>query len=436
VDTDLTAPTTTTRSWRRRAAALGARFEAGGRDVADAVDGPGRADWVLTAALAVIPLVSLALLGPEQASGRWGLPAWVAGALLVPQLLPLAWRRTAPDQVMGIVGWSTGAYFALGFPYTFNVVGALVALNAEAAYGDRRRDGLISLGISLAFILGIMLTSAPSLSGDALPVYAFNVFVFVTAWATGDALRSRRLLADELRARAAAAEHSREVEAGRAVLAERTRIARELHDLIAHTVSVMVVQAGAGRRVAHRDTEGARDALVAIETTGRSALAELRRLVAVLRDGDDTAELVPQPGLEAIPELVATLVDAGVPVRYETVGTARDVPSSVGVSAYRIVQEALTNVLKHAGHVRDVAVTVRYDTTHVTVEIVDDGRGAASDASGAGAGLIGMRERVALFGGSVTAGPRAGGGYRVHADLPTEAADDDPRHVVLRPTGA
>jgi signal transduction histidine kinase len=364
--------------------------------------------------------VSVLLLSPELGDGRWGVPTWVAAVLLVAQLLPLAWRRTSPHTVMGIVGTATGVYFAFGFPYAFNVVGVIVALHAEAAYGLRRRSGLASLGISLAVIVAIVLANEPSLSGEALPVYAFNVFVFVTAWATGDAVRSRRLLEGELRSRADQAERSREVEAERAVLAERSRIARELHDLIAHTVSVMVVQAGGGRRAAEHDPDRGREALGAIETTGRSALTELRRLVDVLRDGDDGVDLVPQPGLDEVEALVTRLADAGVPVELTTEGTPRPVPRSVGVSTYRIVQEALTNVCKHAAASR-VRVCLARCNDDLSITVDDDGVGVA-DQPEPGNGLIGMRERIAMHHGTLQTGPGAHGGFVIRARLPIPAA--------------
>lgn len=426
-------------AWRQRAAELGDRFEASGKRPEPELRRPTRSDWLLTAALAVVPAVSFAL-GPSVMPDRWHAPVWAGALLLVPQLLPLAWRRVAPNRVMSIVGTATGLYFLLGFSFTFNIVGVLVALYAEAAYSERRSSGLGSLAISLAFVVGLGFAGDTDLSGETLPLYAFNVFVFATAWATGDAARSRQLLADELHARAAEAERSRAVEAERAVLGERTRIARELHDLIAHTVSVMVVQAGAGRRMGEVDPTRARGVLGDIEATGRSALTELRRLVDVLRAGDGAAELSPQPGLEAVDTLVTTLADAGVPVRLRWEGPRRPLPPSVDVCAYRIVQEALTNVLRHAGNVREVDVRIGSAATHLEVEVSDDGRGAAAGAGdGArteGSGLIGMRERVALFGGSVDTGPRPGGGYRVRAELPLEAVDEDGPGHALQPAGA
>jgi signal transduction histidine kinase len=416
------------RTWRARAealrtrsAALGDRVEAAGSSPPETIDRPTASDWLFTALVSSIPVAGF-VVGPQVVPGRWHPPVWVGVLVLAAQLVPLAWRRVAPHRVISVVGWSTGLYFLLGFAYVANIIGVVVALYAEAAYGDRRTSGIVSLLISFGFIGGFAVMNASHLDRHALPIYALNVFGFATAWAAGDAVRSRRLHLDELRARAVEAEESRAMAAEHAVLEERTRVARELHDLIAHTVSVMVVQAGAGRRVADVDPARGREALAAVEETGRAALTELRRLVAVLRQGDREAELFPQPGLDAVPDLLATLQDAGFPVRLQLEGIPRDVPPSIEVCAYRVIQEALTNVLKHAGHVRDVQVTVEYGPDQLTIEVVDDGRGLAG-GSDDGAGLVGMRERVALFGGSIQAGPRADGGYRVRAGFPTTVSE-------------
>jgi signal transduction histidine kinase len=205
---------------------------------------------------------------------------------------------------------------------------------------------------------------------------------------------------------------------------ERSRIARELHDVIAHAVSVMVVQAGAARRVAVARPEQARDAMTSIESTGRQALGEMRRLVGVLRDNDEPTTLDPQPRLLDVPALVEQAREAGLQVRLEVEGEPRPLPAGVDLSAYRIVQEALTNVRKHAGPA-SVEVAVRYGPHALHIEVCDDGRGAPVEAVSnghRGQGLIGMRERVALYGGRLDVGPRPQGGFRVLADLPLEAA--------------
>jgi signal transduction histidine kinase len=216
----------------------------------------------------------------------------------------------------------------------------------------------------------------------------------------------------------------RESRARWAVSEERSRIARGLHDVIAHTVSVMVVQAGAARRVAATRPEQARDAMTSIESTGRQALGEMRRLVGVLRNRDEPTTLDPQPRLADVPALVEQAREAGLDVDLDVWGEPRPLPAGVDLSAYRIVQEALTNVRKHAGPA-SVQVQVRYGPQSLHIEVADDGRSSAVHAGtngNRGQGLIGMRERVALYGGKLEVGRTPEGGFRVLADLPLEAA--------------
>jgi signal transduction histidine kinase len=201
------------------------------------------------------------------------------------------------------------------------------------------------------------------------------------------------------------------------VLEERRRIARELHDVVAHSVSVMTVQAGGVRRLLLPEQEREREALLTIEETGRTALTEMRRLLGILRGANETPSLAPQPGMGTLGALVEQLRDAGLPVEYRVEGEPVELPPGIDLSAYRIVQEALTNALRHAGPAR-ARLSVRYRPTRLELEIENDGR---SDVNGAadGQGLVGMEQRVALFGGELTAGPRVGAdGYRVKATLP------------------
>jgi signal transduction histidine kinase len=225
----------------------------------------------------------------------------------------------------------------------------------------------------------------------------------------------RRVLGDRER-RAQLAERERDLVAREAVVEERARIARELHDAIAHNVSMMVVQAGAERRVLDETNGGTKEVLVTIERIGRGALTEMRRLVGMLRS-DAADPLAPQPGLDDLPTLVAQVRDAGLPVELEVDGERRELPVGIELSAYRIVQEALTNALKHAGHAR-ARVYVRYGEDSLELEIVDDGTGAEAPVSSGGHGLVGMRERVALYGGRLDAGRRPSGGFSVRVLLP------------------
>jgi signal transduction histidine kinase len=225
----------------------------------------------------------------------------------------------------------------------------------------------------------------------------------------------RRVLGDRER-RAQLAERERDLAAREAVVEERARIARELHDAIAHNVSMIVVQAGAERRVLDQTTGSTKEVLVTIERIGRGALTEMRRLVGMLRS-DAADPLAPQPGLDDLPTLVAQVRAAGLPVELEVEGDPRELPVGIELSAYRIVQEALTNALKHAGQAR-ASVHVRYGQDSLELEIVDDGAGAQPPLASGGQGLVGMRERVALYGGRLDAGRRPTGGFAVRVLLP------------------
>jgi signal transduction histidine kinase len=228
----------------------------------------------------------------------------------------------------------------------------------------------------------------------------------------------RRVVGDRER-RAELAERERDVAAREAVVAERARIARELHDVVAHGVSVMVVQAQAGPRLL-ADPGRAGDAFRSIETTGKQALVELRRLLGVLRGGDEVVPVAPQPGLASLESLVDQVRRAGMRVALRVEGEPQPLPPGLDLSAYRIVQEALTNTLKHAGRA-EAEVVVRYDPGGLELEIVDNGSGPSSNGNGAGHGLVGMRERVALYGGVLHTGSRNGHGYAVRARLPLAA---------------
>ncbi|HXU22688.1 MAG TPA: histidine kinase, partial [Tepidiformaceae bacterium] len=218
-------------------------------------------------------------------------------------------------------------------------------------------------------------------------------------------------------------EREREEKARAAVAEERARIAREMHDVVAHNISVMVVQAGAARRVVQSDSLSATDALLTIEKTGRQTLQEMRRLLGVLRTGDDGLALAPQPGLGELASLLEQLRKAGVPVELREEGEPRQLPAGHDLVAYRVVQEGLTNVLKHAGKA-NVQVTVRFRGDALDLEVIDDSKGAPADAErNGGHGLFGMRERLALYGGTLQTGPVAGAaGFALRATLPIESA--------------
>lgn len=261
----------------------------------------------------------------------------------------------------------------------------------------------------------------------------FMTLAFVMAWVLGDSLRTRRAYYLQLEERATRLEKEREAQAKVAVAAERARIARELHDVVAHNVSVMVVQADGAAYVLNTAPDQTRMALETISGTGRQALAEMRRLLGVLRTGDggrgDGGEYVPQPGVEQIADLVEQVRDTGLTVDFKIEGSPQPLPSSVELTAYRIVQEALTNSRKHGGPEAGATVVLRYETDELSVLAEDDGRGAQRElyedggTDGLGHGLIGMRERVGMVGGALEAGPRLGGGFRIAATLPLKGSD-------------
>ncbi|MDJ1131975.1 sensor histidine kinase [Streptomyces iconiensis] len=261
----------------------------------------------------------------------------------------------------------------------------------------------------------------------------FMTLAFVMAWVLGDSLRTRRAYYSQLEERATRLEKEREAQAKVAVAAERARIARELHDVVAHNVSVMVVQADGAAYVLDTAPDQTRMALETISGTGRQALAEMRRLLGVLRTGDggkrEGGEYVPQPGVEQIADLVEQVRGTGLTVAFKVEGTPQPLPSSVELTAYRIVQEALTNSRKHGGPEVGATVLLRYEPDELRVYAEDDGRGAQRElyedggTDGLGHGLIGMRERVGMVGGALEAGPRPGGGFRIAAALPLKGTD-------------
>jgi signal transduction histidine kinase len=254
--------------------------------------------------------------------------------------------------------------------------------------------------------------------GDIHNAVPFTVVPGIAMLIARRAVRDRQIQAETLAARAALLEREQELRANAAVAEERARIARELHDLVAHNVSVMVVQAGAERHALPEEQGSTREALASIEQAGRQALGEARRLLGMLRRNGDAEGLEPQPSLAQLDVLVEQMERAGLPVKLRIDGEPGPLPAGVELCAYRIVQEGLTNALRHAGPAR-AEVRLSYRPEAVDVEVRDDGRGAeVANGDGAGHGLIGMRERVALYGGRLDAGPRDGGGFEVHAHLP------------------
>ena len=280
------------------------------------------------------------------------------------------------------------------------------------------RDALharIGLGIAVGGAAGVVYNQPSHSTGELV----FIPLLFGICWLAGYALEAREEQAEAAEVRATQAERDREAAARIAVAEERARIARELHDIVAHAVSVMVLQVGVVRHKLPGELAEEEDALRGVEQTGRSALAEMRRLLGAMRSEDGEAELSPQPSLERLDALAAEVGRAGLPVRVHVEGEPVRLPRAIDLSAYRIVQEGLTNALKH-GHAGHADVTVRYGTGELQLEVRDDGHGNAN-GDGLGHGLVGIRERVKIYGGEMTAGPAADGGFVLSTRLPLEA---------------
>jgi len=339
--------------------------------------------------------------------------------LLLLQVVPLLWRRRYPSLVLLLVAVAFGAKVLLGFNPGVAGLGLLVAMYSVAAYevGARRLVFLVVAG--LGFVAGFVVfgvTGNPRSFAITVP----SLF-FVAAWLIGDYLRTRRAYVAQLEERAARLERERDQDRRLAADEERTRIARELHDVVAHDVSVIAIQAGAARAVQLSKPEAAAKALGLIETTARETLIELNRLLGVLRSSNGaTPDRSPQPGIDQLPGLVEELRAAGLEVDARVDGAAQPLPPALDLSAYRILQEATTNVLKHARAHR-VDIRIHYSATMLALDVRDDGAGGGADpAASSGHGLIGMRERVALFGGKLHAGRNLAGGFSVHARLPLQ----------------
>jgi signal transduction histidine kinase len=343
----------------------------------------------------------------------------LAVALVIVGFGAIALRRRFPLSVLVVVTVATMVYVLRDYPENGLPVMALISLYALASLRERR----VWLGAVTVF-LGLLVVSAIVNPDESSPLnFIGNVAIFGIAAVYGDSVRVRRAYTATVEARAADLERNQQTEAQRAVAEERLRIARELHDVVAHTMSVVAVQSGVGAHVIDSDPAEAKRILETIKVTSREALAEMRRLLGVLRDqeteggGIRSAALAPVPGLGGLESLAQGMREAGVPVTVNVVGARHVVPPGVDLCAFRIVQEALTNVLKHAGPAR-AEVDVVYRPDSVTVVVNDDGRGASATEPSGGHGLLGMRERVAVFGGELATGPRVGGGFRVTATLP------------------
>ncbi len=376
-------------------------------------------DLVLVAAIVIVTQLEVwapnALLTPTHMTG----PHLAVSVAYLLAALALVFRRRFPlaSAVMVCVPLAV-EWLAFGAPESFGSFALpIIAAYSVAAHADRRR-ALVGLGalVATATIWSLrdpMQTSVAKHLGALLWLSPIAI-----AWLLGSYLRRRRLA--ERHERALRSRREREERARIAVAEERARIARELHDAVGHSVSVMTVQTSAVRRLLQPEQEREHQALGAVERTGREALAEMRRMVGVLRDPEEAPMLAPQPGLSELDRVVEQTRAAGLEVEFRAEGAAAPLPPGVALTAYRLVQEGLTNALKHA-HARRAEVLLRYAVGAIEIVVSDDGRGGTAE-SDEGHGLIGLRERVSIYGGELAAGPRPEGGFELRARLPVAAA--------------
>ena len=362
--------------------------------------------------------------GGFEASQR--APDVLAYVLLVGQILPFVLRRRYPFAVMYVMVASLGVYWILGYPAGSDASG-LVAIYSAVAYGKNRPRTWAHAGVAIVVLTAIASLLAHDFFIDEegfTPLVVLGVVTLhIAAAIFGEVVYQRRQRGMRLEAQAALAEAEGETRARLAVVEERTRIAREMHDVVAHGMSVISVQASAAQEIARSDPDRTIDILHDIEATGREALTEMRRMLGVLRSSDDHAgALSPQPSLADLNSAIAHCVEAGLPTELFITGDEQRLAPGLELAAFRITQEALTNVLKHAGDSATATVALDYRPTELELTITDTGRGAVSSLSstGGGNGLMGMRERVDAYNGQLTNGPNPGGGYQVRVVFPLD----------------
>ena len=372
--------------------------------------------WVdaLIALLAVAGALELVVARNSQSDPQTDL--WLSIVLLAILVGPIFARRRFPFG-------GPAAYWVLAAAITYYdgqlipFIGSLGVVGLATAFmlGNLRNGLKAGLGLGIVTV-GIVIVVYNIPGSTTTSNFVFITLRFVVAWLAGYALRERAEQAEAAEARADQAERDRETAARIAVAEERSRIARELHDIVAHAVSVMVLQVGAVRHQLPDSRAEDRDALRGVERAGRTALAEMRRLLAAMRMEGDEAEFVPQPGLDSLNVLLDDIGRAGLPVRLHVDGEPVALPRGIDLSAYRIVQEGLTNALKHA-NATNADVTVRYKPDELEIQVRDNGRGSAT-GDGLGHGLIGVRERVKIYGGTMNAGAAGDGGFVLSTHLP------------------
>jgi signal transduction histidine kinase len=377
-------------------------------------------DWFIALGLMAFCLAVFLTVEPNQAEAPRDADA-LGVLFIVIATGALVYRRRWPLPVLALVAVATLTHHLVGYSDSGLPFTVIIALYTVASRCGRRVTVASTAALLVITPIAFALDNAPAQDNGSV---AGTLAVFVLAAVWGDRKKVRDAYVEQLQLREEAKERERLEAAERAVTEERLRIARELHDIVAHAMSVVAVQSGVGAHVIDTRPDEAKRLLQTISETSRSSLEEMRRLLAVLRsDAElDDEDLAPAPGLDALTSLAARVRDAGLPVDLVVRGARPAVPAGVDLAAYRIAQEALTNVLKHAGRAQ-ASVVVEYHDDSVHLEVLDDGRGAAGGrlrhggTTGSGQGLAGMRERAALYDGEVDAGPRPGGGFRVAATL-------------------
>jgi signal transduction histidine kinase len=375
-----------------------------------------RTYWLdgLIAALAIEAMVQV-LIADESVGLR---SLWFDLTAIAVLVLPIFARRRFPFWAP-LSYWPLAAAISLVDPRVIPYANGLFPVGMAVAFllGNLRDSGQAAVGLGV--IIGSMAILVDQIPGHRTAELVFVPLEFAISWLAGFALRERAQQAEAAEVRASIAERERDAAARVAVAEERARIARELHDIVAHAVSVMVLQVGAVRHKLPGALAEDQDALKGVEQAGRTALAEMRRLLAAMRADGEQAEFTPQPGLDALDSLLEEVGRSGLPVRLHVTGDALPLPRAIDLSAYRIVQEGLTNALKHS-RATNADVTVRYGADEVQLEVRDDGVGT-STIDGRGHGLVGIRERVKIFGGEMTAGTANGGGFVLSTRLPLGA---------------
>ncbi|GAA0727241.1 sensor histidine kinase [Dactylosporangium roseum] len=394
-------------------------------------------DVLLGLVVAVMQVQGLVAKPPDVGSRPLTDLGHLGYVLLIASGLVLVARRRWPAQVFIATALASLVYYTAGFSDGPGWIALFVALYTLTAYGDGRRS-LVIAGVGISVLTAGWLIAAADIEPTAAIGWVFfRIAASIMAAALGESARSRRVIAAEAQERARQAERTREEEARSRVDAERLRIAREVHDTVAHAIAIINVQAGVTAYVLDKRPERARDALVTIEQTSAQALHEMRAILGVLRDSDNGR--VPHPGLGQINELATMAREAGLDIKLEVGSAAAPLPSAVDTTAYRILQESITNVIRHAGPTR-VTVALDYGTDVLEVRVADEGgrdgsgadaarpdapaghSGVTSGSAEPGRGIIGMRERCGLLGGELTAGPRPCGGFEVKARLPLAPA--------------